>query len=54
MVLLGMVIGRCHRPRTNISQENVLTTIVTRGQFRASNKQPCSYFIFFANFFIET
>ena len=33
--LLGVVIRWCDRPRTNISQENVLTTIVAKCQFRA-------------------
>ena len=30
----GMVTGRCDRPSTNISQENVLTTIKVKRQFR--------------------
>ena len=35
LVLLGVVIRWCDRPRTNISQENVLTTIMAKCQFRA-------------------
>ena len=35
IVLLGVVIRWCDRPRTNISQENVLTTIMAKCQFRA-------------------
>ena len=33
--LLGVVIRWCDRPRTNISQENVLTTIIAKCHFRA-------------------
>ena len=33
--LLGVVIRWCDRPGTNISQENVLTTIMAKCQFRA-------------------
>ena len=33
--LLGVVIRWCDRPRTNISQENVLTTIMAKCHFRA-------------------
>ena len=35
IVLLGVVIGWCDRPRTNISQENVRTTIMAKCQFKA-------------------
>ena len=34
-MLLGMVIGRCDRPKTNASKENVLITIMVNRQFRA-------------------
>ena len=33
--LLGVVIRWCDRPRTNISQESVLTTIMAKCHFRA-------------------
>ena len=35
IVLLGVVIRWCDRPRTSISQENVLTIIMVKCQFRA-------------------
>ena len=37
MVLLGMVIGKCEMPSTNISQENDHAIIIVKRQFVACN-----------------
>ena len=37
MVLLGVVIGKCEMPNTNISQENGHAIIIVKRQFVACN-----------------
>ena len=53
MVLLGVVIGKCETPTTNISQENGHGILMTEFQFMPYNynKQQCTYFGLFPKFF---
>jgi hypothetical protein len=54
MVLLGVVLGKCEMPSTDISQENDHAILIVKRQFVTTNsdKQQWTYITFFPKSFL--